>query len=402
MRVIEYLRDHSLAQLREEHAVNARVCEARPYKVSLNYDQIEARDENPIAQECRALILRTANGLAIDPTRPLGNAVVMARAFDRFFNHGQGAASSIDMERARVQEKLDGSLCVVHFDDIAGAWHVATRSVCEADMNVNGGGLTFRGLFELALREAHGLSWVAFTERLDEWQTYAFELTAPENRIVVDHQRRGVTLIGCRDTRTGFESWPHAIDIGLPVVESMRLPSLDDVLAYVRDRDPKKHEGVVLVEERAPGRFARVKIKNADYLALSRMKDALGSPRAIMSLILSARLDDALPLMGDFDRARAERVAARVGAKLHAHASAYERLCARIGGEHGSREHRKAFAIAGRSEPGLWFEVAMAQYTGGCASAAEYIDAKRSATGEYPHALTDQLLAECGWNEVSA
>lgn len=73
---------------------------------------IMANFSDPIVCECRGIVLDEND-----------NWNVVSRAFDKFFNHGEGHAANIDWDTARVQEKLDGSLCVMYHYD--GAWHVA-------------------------------------------------------------------------------------------------------------------------------------------------------------------------------------------------------------------------------------------------------------------------------------
>lgn len=105
--VQEYLKSHSLAELKLEHGVNHRV---HNHKMSLNYDMIEAVDSNPLAKQCRGLILGFSNSY-VDPNKsPFGETVILARPFDRFFNYGQDAAASINFEAkdTRFYEKLDG------------------------------------------------------------------------------------------------------------------------------------------------------------------------------------------------------------------------------------------------------------------------------------------------------
>ena len=60
--VQNYLLSHSLDELYADHGVKARVATMRGYKASFNYDQLEATDADPLSQECRGLVLRTADG----------------------------------------------------------------------------------------------------------------------------------------------------------------------------------------------------------------------------------------------------------------------------------------------------------------------------------------------------
>ncbi len=200
--VVEYLRTHSAADLLAAHGVKLS-SGTRGYKASLNYDQLQAKDSDPLACECRGLILATPDGRPLPTDGVVGETIVMARPMDRFFNHGAGAAPAVDIEHpeSRVFEKLDGTLCIVYWDQHAREWCVATRAVCDADRTIDGfGEHTFRTLFEHALREHVGLSFDAFTEKLFSLWTYCFELTTPQNRIVVDNRESKVHCLAIRDT----------------------------------------------------------------------------------------------------------------------------------------------------------------------------------------------------------
>lgn len=388
--VQEFLRTHSIAHLATTHAVKARIV---GHKASFNYDQIEARESDALAQQCRGLVLRTVDGSLMREDVPV-ETVVMARAFDRFFNYGQGAAASIDLAKGAAYEKLDGTLCIVHFDDVQSRWHVATRSVCEADLPAGWAGITFRGLFERALWVTTGATFDQWTRELSPEHTYLFELCTPENVVVVSHSDYTVTLLGVRETITGRELWPEDVDIGVPSAPSFRFASTDELIAFVRDRDPLKHEGLVWCEEVSPGVFARVKFKSAAYLAYSRIKDSCSSPRNLMSLIVSEKLDDALVVMPDPIKAEALRLQEGLRGALSRHASAYELITPE--GEHGSKDHRKAFALAARESSGLWFEPAMAQYSGKCRDAHDFIAQKRGPDGGHSPSFLDGLIAMSG------
>src|SRR5512140_984747 len=80
-------------------------------RVSLKYDMIESPMAEPIVQQCRGMVVDTAR------------RAVLAWPYNKFWNHGEGAAAPIDWSTARVQEKLDGSLMILYWD--AGSWVVA-------------------------------------------------------------------------------------------------------------------------------------------------------------------------------------------------------------------------------------------------------------------------------------
>lgn len=419
--VQKYLQSHSLADLYRDHAVKARISEERPYKCSLNYDQIEARDDDALAQECRGLVVRTADGspLAEDNPNPVGETIVLGRGLDRFFNMGQGAAAPVNLHsnECSIFDKADGTLCILHYDDLQREWHVATRAVCEANLPVGSwGAYTFRTLFEKALADtmAEGCSdwqlkeildhnpadvFPAWSTWLDKSRTYMFELCTPVNQVVVTHSTYRVILIGCRDTLSGYEYWPHTVapNLRVPSVERFRFGHPDEMLEFVRNRDPKMFEGIVACEEYEPGCFRRVKVKNAQYLAYSRLKDSIESPRNVMMLILGENLDDAFVVMPEEIKTQALKMQEGIRQLFREYDAYYPRLLREVseGTEHaqGSKEHRKAFALAAKAS-GIWFEPAMMQYTGKCKSARDFVEQKRDPDGSYPNSFLDYLITQ--------
>ncbi len=128
--VIPFLRSHSFADLYAKHAVRVSIG-TRPHKASLNYDQIAAREDDALACQCRGLVISTRGGSPLPSEGPVGDVVVLARSFDRFFNLGQQHAAKVDPSHdgTRVFEKLDGTLVIVYWDPHMGEWCAATRAV---------------------------------------------------------------------------------------------------------------------------------------------------------------------------------------------------------------------------------------------------------------------------------
>lgn len=405
--VQEYLLTHTLADLYRDHGVKARVCAQRPYKISCNYDQLEAVDSDLLSQQCRGLVLRTADGSPMSQDGIVGETKTLALPFFRFFNEGQGAAASVDLTANDTvyEEKYDGTCIIVYFDDIQSAWHVATRAVCEADLPLNGWDMTFRDLFEKTLCSMtlwggdYTSGFERWTEGLDPSMTYVFELCAGANQVVVQHKSDYIVLLGIRVTKTGFEYWPDpAFHIkGVQMVETYRLGSVAEITEFVQARDPRAFEGIVACQEVSPGVFNRVKIKSAQYMAYSRLKDAVASPRNVMTLILGEKLDDAFVVMTDDIKATSVKMQDAVRSVLKDFRVKYDELVLRVADEAppmsvwGSKEHRKAFArLAGQS--GIWFDPAMMCYTGKVKDVHEYIEAKRGVSGEWTAGFLDSLV----------
>lgn len=401
--VQQYLKDNSLEDLEKEHGVKARV---HSHKFSLNYDQIEAQESDPLAQQCRGVILTPVeldDGF-VSVDRPLGDTKVLARPFDRFFNYGQAAAADVDLNHpeTRFYEKMDGSLCILYYDDVKGEWHVATRSIPEANLPIDGFDVyTFRTLFEHALKDTTGAPFQEFVQNLDKGVTYCFELTTPLNRIVVDYQDYRVTLLGVRNRSSGQELDPLSVapQLGVPHARVYRFGSLEEMVDFVSSRNPQEHEGIVVCDPQ----YRRIKVKNAGYLALNRVRDSvLNSPRGLVELILLEKLDDALPLFPDYVVDRAEKLQNAFRELLHNYRDLYDECMTEAdeqaplfnpGAPSLQREHRKAFALAVKARNG-WMAPMMEQYQGRCDGLADWIQKKRNPDGGWSNGFLDTILRQ--------
>lgn len=414
MNVQKYLVDHTFAELSAEHGVKFRPS-ACGRKVSMNYDMIEAHDSNKIAQECRGLVLAKADhSVFIGEHEIVGETVVVARPFHRFFNLGQDAAAKIDFndQNTRFYEKLDGSLIICYFDKYQDKWHVATRAVCEADLPADGfDDVTFRDLFMRALVESvpkiqnYGPSKVGLTSvdvwfnmNMDRSNTYMFELCTEKNIVVVKHKGYNLWLLGVRNTESGKE-YPVSdfVDTGIPIVPQYKLSSLTDMVDFVTDRDPSSYEGIVACDSK----FRRVKCKNTGYMALGRVKDsALKSPRGLMQLILMEKLDDITPLLPDYAIKRSEELADKYRVLVKSYGALYDKCFAQAEQESPIfnpnskslvKQHQKSFAIAVQQHGG-WMAPMMDQYTGRSKGLHDYVMRKRGVDGSWSNSFLDTVM----------
>lgn len=402
--VQEFLKTKSLEELFIEHKVNAHVAR---HKMSLNYDQIEAKDSDLVAQQCRGLILRTSDGSPITKDKPLDTAI-LAFPFVRFFNLGQREAANVDFHDPNtiVQEKHDGSLTILYYDDVMGEWCVATRAAPNGDIALNGYNSTARMLFERAILLRTTKTFQEWTQRLDKTLTYMFELCTPMNQVVVRHKTYTLTLIGVRDRITGYEMLPssQASKIGISPVGQFHFSNQDEMLEFVKGRDPREYEGLVVCQPEK-GTFKRVKVKNAQYMVFSRLKDTISSPRNVMTLILEGKVDDAFQVMPDEVKELTLRVQEGLRLFLDKYRAQYLNLrmtqdtqSKRIPSDPKDRPraHRKEFALMAK-ESGIWFEPAMAQYIGQCTDIQDFLEQKKqsSEAKTWTPAFLDWLREEC-------
>ena len=181
---------------------------------------------------------------------------VLARSMEKFFNYNEEHIPHAKMTgRVNVTDKLDGSLGISYILDGVQKW--ATRGSTRSDQAQRANELWQAKYNGMLLR--------------DDW-TFLAEIIYPENRIVVDYgQTEDLILIGAveRDSGKTIELtdakqwWPGRI------VEQYDYTSLTQAL---QAPDRPGREGLVVhwVET-----GARVKIKQADYIALHKIVTGL-------------------------------------------------------------------------------------------------------------------------------
>lgn len=401
--VQKYLETHTFGDLARDHGVYASFSKSA-HKFSLNYDQIEAKESDPLAQECRGLVLSAEDGKPFtsvevngrpnyDHVSP-GKTKILAFPMKRFFNHGQGSAANIDWSdpKLAVLEKLDGTLCIVYFDPWTDKWCVATRSVPEADLPMDNGIYTFRTLFEKALTETTGYEFDVFTRSLDKAYTYCFELTTPYNRIVVEYKTNGVTLLAVRGLVTLQElDFKHPIvdllPTSLPLVQAHTYTSVQELVDWVSSLNPMEHEGVVVRD----GNFNRIKVKNAAYVAYNKVRDALAtSPRNMVELILTEKDDDVIPMLPEEIVKNLQAIKSGVQKTIKQHDEAY--LVAKAQADSTMPGDKKTFAILVTQNKALWTAPFFQMFDGKAANMKDFIMKSRGKDGTWGNSFLDKML----------
>jgi hypothetical protein len=259
------------ASLEGVYSIKARRHPQYPNLVLFKYNQIESPMSERIVQEARGIILDEND-----------NWRVVSRAFDKFFNYGEGNAATLDPMSTRVMEKLDGSLCVLYPYD--GKWHVATSGTPDAGGMVNDYGFKFSELF-----------WNNFKHKLPSANInmcFYFELTSKYNKVVVQHNEPVITLLGARElSLLQEELTPDRTSLYFPecpVVRSYPIQTIDDVLETFKTMSPLTQEGYVMVD----AKFNRIKVKHPGYVALHHMADGLGSRKSLLKIVQSGEIDE--------------------------------------------------------------------------------------------------------------
>ena len=288
-------KNKSLDTLRTELGI--RICEHETLPlVILNYG-IDSVKTNPIAQECRGLVLE----------KDTWNLV--ARAFSRFFNWGE-----ITVERGKfnwnschVQEKVDGSLGLLYrYQD---QWRFNTRgSFGNHEIFQD---FTWTDLFCQAL----GIKVLADLDTILPKHyniTYVFEIVSPFNQVVRQYKKPAAYLltIFLNEQIHPTELYLHEVDRAVEIIKDNgmcckrpqvwifhNIKEVEDYVLKISQKD-KTFEGVVIRDDEN----RRWKIKSPTYLALHRMRgngDNLFSPKHQLKFILNGEADELLSYFPD-------------------------------------------------------------------------------------------------------
>jgi hypothetical protein len=124
----------------------------------------------------------------------------------------------------------------------------------------------------------------------DGW-TLMFELTSPQNRIIVKYNEIKIWFHGARDPN-GVEHSPEEVKemFGIPydIPKRYNLSKKEDILAALAKFKGEEQEGFVVVDEE---NWTRVKMKSPSYLALKYVRDN-DTPEGIWRLCVDENHDD--------------------------------------------------------------------------------------------------------------
>jgi hypothetical protein len=255
--LIDWLNDWGLDPLADKD-IRVASDERYPNLYNLKYGTILADKSDPIVRACRgAVVERVDNDGDHSPYFRL-----VAYAFDRFFNLGEGACHELDWANTKIYEKSDGSLIKLFFYE--GDWIVSTSGSVAARSDVGSTDRSFEELF-----------WSVFNQvgysrgMLNSDLCYIFELCHQDNRIVVDYKEPQLPLLAVRDRSNDFEEIdlePFCESVGFKAAESYVFGSMD-MLTLTLNQRGADHEGFVLFDGKG-----RAKVKSDIYVQLHRVR----------------------------------------------------------------------------------------------------------------------------------
>lgn len=275
-----YLRSgKTLDHLAEEFAIKAKRHSRYPELVLFKYNQIDSPMSESIVKECRGVILNEAD-----------NWSVVARPYDKFFNYGEGHASEIKWETAKVYEKLDGSLMTLYY--YKDEWHVASSGVPDASGSISDPGITFEELF---WKTWNNLNYKLPDASLSD-HAFMFELMTPCNVVVVNHVESRLVLHGVRTT-SGIEFDPDSFAKAhnWECVKTFSITNWDECLKASAALNGAYCEGYIVCD----GQFNRNKVKCPTYVALHHLKEGV-SLRRILEIVRGAESDEVLAHFKEF------------------------------------------------------------------------------------------------------
>jgi hypothetical protein len=157
----------------------------------------------------------------------------------------------------------------------------------------------------------------------------------------------------------------------------------------VGSKAPFEQEGVVVRDSQ----FRRVKVKSLAYTAYNRVRDsAASSPRALMELILTEKLDDVLPVLEPYVQEQAVKLQDGVRVLFQKTETIYQEILAEI---QGQENQRKAFAL-GVQKRKAWMAPLMDRFIGRCSNLEDWIQKRKNPDGSYPDGVLEALITASG------
>lgn len=279
LQIQKFLRSgKTLSDLYQRYEIQSTLSEDKS-KVVFNYRVLSPLDAK-IVQESRALVLE------VDTWN------VLSKAPDAFFaadeSYAQKTLEKFDWKSAKAMTKLDGALITLYEQN--GEWNVCTRYSADGSLkvysvNASPSNTDWLNLTKTCIQEM-GYSWGEFTSQLNPDIFYTFELTSPENRILVVYTDRKITLVAAIERETLNEIDIYSLDFPKLKVDFVNVDSIDDANKLIeKNSDPLSYEGYILIDKN----FNRLKLRNPKFLQMLQFY----SPQDELTALREIRMMDA-------------------------------------------------------------------------------------------------------------
>lgn len=249
--------------------------------IMFKYNQLSSDFTIPLVREARGIIFRESDWECV------------CEKFTKFGNYDESYCPDIDWATASVQEKVDGSLIGMFYDN---GWHICTNGTIDAfkaELN-DAKYKTFGDLFEAALP----FSFDEFNTIAGTGYVYMFELCSKYNRVVIPYDEPKLYFLGIRNIYTGNEVSPEesVLKDYFDIPKRYNLHSLEDV-QRAANALPWNQEGYVVCD----GNFNRVKIKSPQYIMThyARNNGVVNTER-LVQIILDGEQEEFLTYASDY------------------------------------------------------------------------------------------------------
>ena len=262
--------------------------ERDPYLRIFNYG-IGANFKNPLVQESR--------GIIIDTSIPK----VVCFPFRKFGKYTENYIDQIDWSTAVVQEKIDGSIIKLWWNEKTNSWVFSTNTGIYAEDTPNLRSDIYPTVMDV-IKNAKNypeLEVAIENKYLDKDLTYIFELVSPEFEVVIHYDNSYLYHTGTRRNDTG-EELNVDIEVGFGKIAKPQvfpeIRSLDYAIFSADEinesHDNKIHEclleGFVIVDKD----FHRIKVKSTVYSMLHNLiNNGNPSKLKLIKLIIENKLD---------------------------------------------------------------------------------------------------------------
>lgn len=228
----------------------------------LSYSHINSIKFNKYSDECSSLILDR------------NTYKIASRAFDRFYNYNQDPDSDkFDLMKAKVYEKVDGSLIQCWWNKYKNDWIFSTRKMLYSE-----GPTDLNNTFYHVIKKAFKNNINSFKNLLCNTgmgYTYIFEVVSPETKVVKTYPEYDIYYLGRRNLLNHKEELIEEAPIFLQRLEYIKFPRVytfktnEEIFESV-NKLPNLEEGYVCCNI-LDDRIWRIKIKNLEHLAAAQL-----------------------------------------------------------------------------------------------------------------------------------
>ena len=186
---------------------------------------------------------------------------VVGRSFPKFFNHNEKENENLDIDKLSditIQEKLDGSLGIMFWDNIDNIWRISTKGSLESDQS------------------KWAMNWYnsnkeLFSEFNNKEYSYLFEIIYNENKIVCSYEQEGLYFLTAIRNIDGSENI-NTENTPYPLKPKVYTLEQFNSMFYNQEDVDGLFEGFVIrYSDNDGANYKRVKLKYDLYVKLHKL-----------------------------------------------------------------------------------------------------------------------------------